>query len=99
MRMLQPIRCMEYYLRTGFGESTTYSGGKHDMKQGLCQGNGAAPPTWQQISTIMIRVQLRFGHGVTPETSIMKRKVKQVGVCYVDYNICGQASTQMMMPY
>ena len=84
--MLQPIQCMEYYLRTGFGESTTFSGGKHDTKQGLCQGNGAAPPTWQQISTIMIRAQHQLGHGVTVETPITKRKVKQVGVCYVDDN-------------
>ena len=61
MGMLQPIQCMEYYLRTGFGESTTFSGGKHDMKQELCQGSGAAPPTWQQISTIMIRPSIDLG--------------------------------------
>ena len=86
MGMLQPIQCKEYYLRTGFGESTTYSSGKHDTKQGLCQGNGATPPTWQQISTMMIRAQHRFGHGVTVEAPISKRKVKQVGVCYMDGN-------------
>ena len=86
MGMLQPIQCMEYYLRTGFGESTSFSGGKHDKKQGLCQGNGAAPPTWQQISTIMIRAQHRLGHGVLIESPISKRSIKQVGVCYVDDN-------------
>ena len=32
--ILTPIQSMEYYLRTGFGESTTYSGGKDDPKQG-----------------------------------------------------------------
>ena len=30
--MLTPIQSMEYYLRTGFGKSTTYSGGKEDPK-------------------------------------------------------------------
>jgi len=46
----------------------------------------AAPPTWQQISTIMIRAQHHLGHGVLVEAPISKRQVKQVGVCYVDDN-------------
>ena len=33
--MLTPIQSMEYYLKTSFGESTAYSGGKEDPKQGL----------------------------------------------------------------
>ena len=44
--MLHPIQNMEYYLRTGFGESSTFFGGSDDKKQGSCQGNGGAPPTW-----------------------------------------------------
>ena len=36
MGMLQPIQNMEYYLRTGYGKSTTFSGRKEDKKQGLC---------------------------------------------------------------
>ena len=60
--MLTPIQSMEYYLRTGFGESTTYSGGKEDPKQGSCQGNTAAPPTWQQISSLVINGQQHAGH-------------------------------------
>ena len=34
--MLTPIQFMEYYPRTCVGESTTYSGGKEDPKQGSC---------------------------------------------------------------
>ena len=45
--MLQPIREMEFYVRTAFGESTTYAGGKEKVKQGECQGNGAAPAGFQ----------------------------------------------------
>ena len=55
--MLEPIQDMEYYLRTGFGKSTTFSGGKDNKKQGMCQGNTAAPPTWQQISSLLINAQ------------------------------------------
>ena len=34
--MLEPIQEMEYYVRTGFGESSTHSGGKDNKKQGTC---------------------------------------------------------------
>ena len=43
--MLAPIQLMEYYLRTDYGESKTYSGRAKDPKQGACQGNTAAPAT------------------------------------------------------
>ena len=33
--MLHPIQCIEYYLRTGFGESTSFFGGEGSHKQGL----------------------------------------------------------------
>ena len=65
MGMLNPIHCMEFYLRTGYGESKTYVGGKENKKQGECQGNGAAPATWQQISALMIQAQHRHRHGIT----------------------------------
>ena len=41
--ILAPIQSMEYYLRTGFGGSTTFSGGTEDPKQGTCQGNTTTP--------------------------------------------------------
>jgi hypothetical protein len=62
--MLTPIQSMEYYLRTGFGESTTYLGGKEDPKQGSCQGNTAAPPTWQQIGSLLINGQKHACNGI-----------------------------------
>ena len=82
--MLTPIQSMEYYLRTGFGESTTYSGGKEDPKQGSCQGNTAAPPTWQQISSLLINGQKRAGHGITIVAPISKQSHIQVGILFVD---------------
>ena len=36
--MLQPIRDMEFYIRTTFGESDTFAGGAANPKQGACQG-------------------------------------------------------------
>jgi len=82
--MLQPIQAMEYYLRTGYGESKTYSGGKEDPKQGTCQGNTAAPPTWQQISSLLVNAQKRAGHGIDIVTPITGRRHRQVGILFVD---------------
>ncbi|KAL7540019.1 hypothetical protein ACHAXR_009797 [Thalassiosira sp. AJA248-18] len=75
---------MEYYLRTGHGESDNYYGGKEDPKQGLGQGNGAAPPTWLQIRSLLIRVQRRNRHGITIRSPISKKQIHQVGIIYVD---------------
>ena len=82
--MLEPIQNMEYYLRTGFGESTTHSGGKDNKKQGTCQGNTAAPPTWQQISSLLINAQKHSGHGIDIVSPISGKKQNQVGILFVD---------------
>jgi len=84
LAMLRPLHCMEFYLRTGFGQSESYFGGKEQGKHGLAQGNGAAPPTWQQISTLMISAQQRKGHGMDVECPITRKKIRQVGIVYVD---------------
>ena len=82
--MLTPIKLSEYYLRTGFGESKTYSGGAEDPKQGAYQGNTATPATWQQISSVLVRAQERAGHGIHLVTPITKKSRNQVGVLFVN---------------
>ena len=82
--MLQPIRDMEFYIRTAHGESDTYAGGRETPKQGKCQGNGASPATWQQISTVMLRTHRREGHGVTVRSPISGKECTQAGLLYVD---------------
>ena len=82
--MLRPLHCMEFYLRTGFGQSENYFGGKENGKQGLAQGNGAAPPMWQQIQTLNMNAQHRRGHGIEIICPISLKRRRQVGVAYVD---------------
>ena len=82
--MLTSIQSMEYYLRTGFGESTTYSIRKEDPKQGSCQGNKAAEPTWQYISSLLINGQKHAGHGIIIVAPILKKTHSQVGILFVD---------------
>ncbi|KAL7459566.1 hypothetical protein ACHAWC_011573 [Mediolabrus comicus] len=84
LTMLRPLHNMEFFLRTGFGQSSTFFGGKHDGKHGLAQGNGAAPPTWQQVSTVMLRAMHRKGHGVDVVCPISKTSSRQIGIFYVD---------------
>jgi hypothetical protein len=52
---LQTIR---FYQRTGFRESKMFFGGKKFMSymMGLGQGNRAAPPSWIQLSMVMVTV-------------------------------------------
>jgi len=41
---LGAIEEMKFFLRTAFGDSSTFAGGGiHYKTQGMCQGNGAAP--------------------------------------------------------
>ena len=82
--MLEPIQDMEYYVRTGYGESSTHSGGKDNKKQGTCQGNTAAPPTWQQISSLLVNAQKHCGHGIDIVAPISGKKHNQVGILFVD---------------
>ena len=82
--MLQPIRDMEFYIRTAFGESDTFAGGAANPKQGACQGNAAAPATWQQISTVMSQAHKRAGHGVTVTSPISKKSCTKAGLLFVD---------------
>ena len=74
--MLQPIQCMEYYLRTGYDESSTYSGGKDNKEQWLCQGNTVAPSMWKQISTLVIDAPKRHKHGIPIKSPISKKSIK-----------------------
>ena len=57
--MLYAIQSMKYFLRTGFGESSSHMGGilcQHLM-HGLCQGNRASPGCWLLVLAFMARIQ------------------------------------------
>ena len=82
--MLPLIQSTEYYPRTTFGKSTTYSGGNEDPKQGSYQGNTAAPPIWQWISSLPTNTKKHTGHGMTVILSITKKTHSQVGIVLVD---------------
>jgi len=61
--MLYVLKTMQWFLKTAFGQSKTSFGGTWwDPLMGLGQGNGAAPPGFLVVSTLMINVYHRLGH-------------------------------------
>jgi hypothetical protein len=59
------LQTMIFFQRTGFGESKTFFGGPvyFPYMMGLGQGNRAAPPSWIQLSMVLVNVfkQLTLG--------------------------------------
>ncbi len=57
--MLSMIENIKFFLRTGFGNSTKFSGGSiHIKMQGLTHGNGCSEDVW---SVIMIVILISHG--------------------------------------
>ena len=83
--MLGAIENMKFFLRTGFGDSTSFAGGGVSIKtQGMCQGNGASPAGWAVISICILGAHGRKGHGVkfTCPVTCLKRHLS--AILYVD---------------
>ena len=59
------LQTMKFFQRTGFGESKTFLGGAdyRPYMMGLEQGNRAAPPSWIQLSAVLVNAfkQLELG--------------------------------------
>ena len=63
--MLYVLRTMKFHLRTAFGQSEwSYGVSAKEPTMELAQGNGAAPPGFLAVSTLMINAYKRLGHGV-----------------------------------
>jgi hypothetical protein len=83
--MLGTIKNMKFFLSTGFGDSTSFTGGGISIKtQGMCQGNGASPAGWAVISICLLGAHDRKGHGTKFIFPVMKLKKHLSGILYVD---------------
>jgi hypothetical protein len=64
--MLYMLKTMTWYLKTVFGQSKISFGAiALDPSMGLGQGNGAVPPGFLAVCTLMINVYCNLGHRVT----------------------------------
>jgi hypothetical protein len=83
--MLSTIQDMRFFLRTGFGDSTTFAGSSSRKKtQGMCQGNGAVPAGWTATSVAMIQAHKRKGHGIHLKCNITSTELHLIGTLFVD---------------
>jgi hypothetical protein len=64
--MLYVLKSMTWYLKTVSGQSKISFGGTAlDPSMGLGQGNGAVPPGFLAVCTLMIKIYRNLGHRVT----------------------------------
>jgi hypothetical protein len=76
---------MKFFLRIGFGDSTSFVGGGISIKtQGMCQGNGAVPAGWVVISICILNAHGKKGHGAKFVCPITKLEKHLSAILYVD---------------
>ena len=83
--MLGTIENMKFFLRTGFGDSTSFAGGGISIKtQGMCQGNSALPAGWAVISICILSAHGKKGHGAKFICPVTKLKRHLSAILYMD---------------
>jgi hypothetical protein len=77
---------MKFFQRTGFGESRTFFGGAgiRLYMMGLWQGNRAAPPSWIQLSAVLVNVFKQLELGVLVVDPITQESIHSMGTLFVD---------------
>jgi hypothetical protein len=80
------LQTMKFFQRTGLGESKTFIGGKDLLKyiMGLVQGSRAAPPSWIQLSSVLINVYKQLGLGCFTTDPISLEEIHSAGALFVD---------------
>ena len=80
------LQTIQFFQRTGFGESNTYFGGTnyHPYIMGLGQGNRAAPPLWIQLSTVLVNVFKQLKLGALLLDPITLEMIHTMGGLFVD---------------
>jgi hypothetical protein len=80
------LQTMKFFQRTGFGDSKTIFGGpRHEpYMMGLGQGNCAAPPSWMQLSAVLVNVYKQLSLGTDLHDPITDERIHSMGAMYVD---------------
>ena len=80
------LQTMKFFQRTGFGDSKSYFGGffHQPYMMGLGQGNRAAPPSWIQLSAVMVNVYKQLGLGTDIHDPVTDDTIHSMGAMFVD---------------
>jgi hypothetical protein len=83
--MLLTIQSMKFYLRTAFGDSSTFFGGPSALPfQGGCQGNKGAPALWLVVSVCLVRLMHKLGLISQLRAAMTATTVAFAGFLFVD---------------
>ncbi len=77
---------MKFFQRTGFGKSITFFGSINYLPymMGLGQGNRAAPPSWIQLSAIMVTVFKQLNLGTILNDPILDILIHSMGALFIN---------------
>jgi hypothetical protein len=80
------LQTMKFFQRTGFGKSKTFFRGISYLPymMGLGKGNRAAPPSWIQLSAIMVTVFKQLNLGVIMHNPILDILIHSMGALFVN---------------
>jgi hypothetical protein len=77
------FQTIKFFQRTGFGDSKTFiAGPRHKpYMMGLGQGNRAAPPSWIQLSAVLVDVYKKLDLGTDVHDPITDDRIHSMGAC------------------
>ena len=80
------LQTMKFFQRTGFGESKTFFGGPFCIPyiMGLGQGSRLAPPSWIQLSLVLVNVFRQLNLGSMVQDPITGEIIHTMGALFVD---------------
>jgi hypothetical protein len=80
------LQTTKFFQRTSFGKSKTFFGGPSysPYMMGLGQGNRATPPSWIQLSTVLVNVFKQLNLGALIRDPITAKTIHSMGALFVD---------------
>jgi hypothetical protein len=80
------LQTMNFFQRTEFSKSKTFFGGPfyYLYMMGLGQGNRVAPPSWIQLSTVLVNVFKQLNLGALIQDPITAKLIHSMGTLFID---------------
>ena len=83
--MMESLQKATHKVATAFGTSSKgYKSRTRNPFQGIGQGNGAGPATWELISALILSIMAQQGFGINITTIISLTAMTMVGFAFVD---------------
>jgi hypothetical protein len=80
------LQTIKLFQCTGFGDSKSFFGGpRHEpYMMGLGRGNHAAPPSWIQLSAVLVNVYKQLDLGTDVHDPVTNNRIHSMGAMFVD---------------